>query len=173
MLSGETAMGHFPAETVAVMARIAQVTEPQMRVPDVAQRLQEAKASGEISLEGLVSLSLYLTVEATQPVAVVTPTLSGATARNLCRFRLQEWILAVSPSEATCQELQFSYGVHPVYEQQRPESWQAYARDWLAASGLTEGLAILTHGSGTALGGGTNQIEIVDLGHPPDDRVVW
>jgi pyruvate kinase len=173
MLSGETAMGSFPAEAVAVMARIAQVTEPEAGIPDVARLLQAAKDSGEISNEDLVSLSICLTVEATEPVAVVTPTLSGSTARRLARFRLQEWIVAISPHQSTCQALQFSYGVDAVHEGERPASWQNYSRDWLAEHGITDGLAVLTHGSGTVLGGGTNQIEIVDLSHPPDDLFVW
>ena len=33
--------------------------------------------------------------------------------------------------------------------------------------------AILTHGAGTAHGGGTNQIEIIDLASPPEDVHVW
>ena len=173
MLSGETAMGRFPVEAAATMSRVAQVTEPQVGVPDVARLLRAAKASGEISKEDLISLSIYLTVEIAGPVAVMTPTLSGATARRLGRFRLPVWIVAVSPNEATCQGLQFSYGVQAVHELERPESWQAYARCWLAEHGLSEGLAILTHGSGTVRGGGTNQIEIVDLSHPPDDVFVW
>jgi pyruvate kinase len=173
MLSGETAMGTFPVEAVATMTRIAQVTEPEVRAPDLPRLLRTAKASGEISHKDLVSLSICLTVSATDPVAVVTPTLSGSTARRLARFRLKKWIVAVSPNESTCQALQFSYGVDAVHERGRPESWQTYTRDWLAEHGLTEGLAILTHGSGTVLGGGTNQIEIVDLGHPPDDLFVW
>jgi pyruvate kinase len=173
MLSGETAMGSFPVEAVATMARIAQVTEPQVGKPDLPQLLQTAKASGEISHQDLVSLSIYLTVEATQPVAVVTPTLSGDTARRLTRFRLNKWIVAVSPRESSCQELQFSYGVDAIHEGQRPESWQTYTREWLAEHGVTSGFAVLTHGSGTVLGGGTNQIEIVDLSHPADDVFVW
>jgi len=34
-------------------------------------------------------------------------------------------------------------------------------------------LAVLTHGAGTAHGGGTNQIEVIDLGSPPDDVYMW
>jgi pyruvate kinase len=142
-------------------------------MPDLPERLRAAQSGVEISHKDLISLSLCLTVEATQPVAVVTPTLSGTTARRLSRFHLDKWIIAVSPYESTCQALQFSYGVDAVHERERPESWQAYTREWLAEHGITEGLAVLTHGSGTVLGGGTNQIEIVDLSHPPDDVFVW
>jgi pyruvate kinase len=173
MLSGETAMGSFPVEAVATMARIAQLTEPEVSTHDLPQHLQAARSSGEIGPKDIISLSICLTVEASHPVAVMIPTLSGSTARRLARFRLQEWIVAVSPSESSCQALQFSYGVDAVHELQRPESWQTYTREWLAEHGITTGLAILTHGSGTVQGGGTNQIEIVDLSHPPDDIFVW
>jgi pyruvate kinase len=173
MLSGETAIGSYPVETVAVMSRIACAAEPHVGVPDVARILREAQASGEISTQERISLSIFLDVEATEPVAVVTPTLSGATARRASRFRLPVWIVAISPNEPTCQSLQFSYGVQAVHETVRPASWQNYARDWLREHGLTEGLVILTHGSGTAHGGGTNQIEFIDLGRPANDVTIW
>ena len=47
-------------------------------------------------------------------VAVIVPTRSGASARNLARFRLALWIHAFSTEADTCQALQFSYGVLPV-----------------------------------------------------------
>lgn len=173
MLSGETAMGRFPVEAVTMMTCIAQETEPHVSVPDVAQLLQEAKRSGEISKPDLISLSIFLTVEAVNTVAVMTPSLSGATARRVGRFRLPVWIIAVSPNQSACQGLQFSYGVYDVHELERPESWHMYARVWFQEHDFTEGLAILTHGSGTAHGGGTNQIEVIDLDNPPDDVHVW
>ena len=52
-------------------------------------------------------------------------------------------------------------------------SWQVYARTWLKEHNFTEGLAILTHGAGTAHGGSTNQIEVIDLDLPLDDIHVW
>jgi len=173
MLSGETAMGGYPVEAVIMMACIARETEPYVSVPDVARLLHEAKKSGEISKPDLISLSIVLTVEAVNTVAVMTPTLSGATARQVARFRLPVWIVAISPHESSCQGLQFSYGVHAVHEGERPVSWQVYARTWLKEHNFTEGLAILTHGAGTAHGGGTNQIEVIDLDLPLDDIHVW
>jgi len=173
MLSGETALGEFPVEAVAMMTCIAQETEPYVRIPDVVELLQESKNSGKISKPDLISLSIFLMVEAVNTVAVMTPTLSGATARRVARFRLPVWIVAVSPNESACQELQFTYGVYALHECVRPESWQVYSRAWLKDHSFTEGLAVLTHGAGTAHGGGTNQIEIIDLDRPLDDVFVW
>jgi len=173
MLSGETAMGRFPVESVYTMECIARETEPYVSVPDIARLLHAAKESTDTNKQDLISLSICLTVEAVNPVALVVPTLSGETARLTGRFRLPVWLIAVSPNESTCQQLQFSYGVEAVFEEQRPQSWQQYARDWLKEHNFTSGLAVLTHGAGTAHGGGTNQIEVIDLGSPPDDVYMW
>ncbi len=175
MLSGETAVGDFPVEAVEMMTRIALVYEPHSCTGDVARLLEAAKFSGEISTQDLISLSIFMSAEALDPVALVTPTMSGATARRVCRFRPRVWIVAVSPSQRTCQELQFSYGVLPVYERVRPASWEHYACDWLADHGFHEHLAMLTMGSGTAGAdsGSTNHIEIIDLANPPTDEVIW
>ncbi len=173
MLSGETAMGRYPAEAVAVMNRIACVTEPYSTVNHTSRFLEEERARNQINTEDLISLSIDLTVETLNPVAVITPTISGATARRLCRFRLPVWIIAVSPSESTCQGLQLSYGVYPVHEQQRPENWAKYACDMLEQFNITGELALLTKGTSSAHKMGTNELEIIDLSDTTARELVW
>ncbi|MDX1520494.1 MAG: pyruvate kinase [Anaerolineae bacterium] len=173
MLSEETAMGRFPEEAVAVMSRIAQVSEPHANPEDITNFLEKAKVRGKISPEDLISLSIELSVEALTPSAIITPTMSGATARRLSRFRLPVWIVAVSPSEAVCQTLQFSYGVYPVFERERPESWRQFAYHWLRAYGLADGLAFLTGGTSTADVGRTNRFEVIELSSPPSETSIW
>lgn len=173
MLSEETAMGHYPVEAVGMMTRIAQVTESDANTRDVARILETAKANEEISTEDLISLTIFLSAETLKPTAVITPTLSGATARRVTRFRLPVWIVAVSPNEPTCQNLQFSYGVCPVHETERPASWRRYAREWLERHGLAERLALLTRGTSAARVGGTNQLEIIDFNQPFSDTSIW
>ena len=173
MLSEETAMGLFPAETVNTMAHIAQVTEPHANIRDVARVLEEAKANQEISTEDLISLTIFLTAKTLGPCAVVTPTLSGATARRVTRFRLPVWIVAVSPNESTCQNLQFSYGVYPVHESERPASWRKYTVDWLEQHEVPGDLVLLTQGSSRAHTGGTDRMEIIDLHQPVSETSVW
>jgi pyruvate kinase len=83
------------------------------------------------------------------------------------------WIVAVSPNESTCQNLQFSYGVFPVHETERPASWKRYAHDWREQHGLGEHLALLTRGTSAARVGGTNQLEILDFDQPFSDTAIW
>jgi len=173
MLSGETAMGEYPVESVAVMSRIACEVEPHLHAHETVDLLGEAKRQGEISPEDLISLSIEFSVKTLDPVVVVTPTISGATARRVCRFRLPVWIISVSPKESTCQELQFSYGVYPIYEYQRPDSWAVYARDVIKKFGIEGELALLTKGTSSAHKMGTNEMEIIDLTSPSARKVIW
>jgi pyruvate kinase len=83
------------------------------------------------------------------------------------------WIVGVSPNELTCQNLQFSYGVWPVHESERPANWEQYARNWLAHNNLTGDIALLTHGTTAAGSGGTNQLQIIDLNRPLSETPIW
>ena len=173
MLSGETAMGKFPVESVTVMSRIAQFTEPYSVTRKTAAMLEDAKSSGEICTEDLMSLSIFLSVEILKPVVVITPTVSGATARRVCRFRLPVWIIAVSPHQSTCKQLGFSYGVYPIFEEHRPPSWSKYASQVVKKFGVSGELALLTKGTSAGKKMGTNEMEIIDLTNPQTGEVPW
>jgi pyruvate kinase len=164
MLSEESASGAYPAEAVAVMTRIAHVVEAHLNARPVREALAAAEAEGELSVEDLISLSVHATVKRLTPTAVITPTETGATARRIARFRLPVWIAGISANESTCQRLQFSYGVYPVYQPAYPENLEVYAREALAQMGFTKGLVILTQGPSAGNRGGTNRMEIIDLG---------
>ncbi len=163
MLSGETAAGQRPAEVVAMMRRIAEQTEPFSDIGEPARVFEEARASGDISLPDLISLMTYLGTKALEPCVVLTPTRGGATARRVSRFRLPVWVVALSADEATCQSLQFSYGVHAVHETRSPEDRPAYARALLEELGIDGRLALLARSSGLADAGYTSHLDIIDL----------
>ncbi|MFN2159799.1 MAG: pyruvate kinase [Anaerolineales bacterium] len=173
MLSGETATGSYPVETVNVMACIAKTTEKSVKSEDLDRMIQAEKIRGEISNADLISLTINYSISKLEPSLVITPTLSGSTPRRVCRFRPPIWIVAVSPNESTCQALQFSYGVYPVLEPEKPESWEVYARKWRQNCEIEGDLVLLTQGSGAGGVGGTNKLEIIDLSRPPAEPSVW
>jgi pyruvate kinase len=166
MLSGESALGKYPVDTVAMLAKIAAATEPERLSYPVRDSLKASGPDGNASLMDLIALGVETTVEHVSPAAVIVPTLSGASARNITRFRLPVWIVAVSPRQATCQRLQFSYGVCPVYEPDYPEDWNAYARTWLWNHGLPGNLVILTEGPSDKHPEANHRMEIIDLSRP-------
>ncbi len=163
MLSGESAMGKYPVEAVSMLARIATEIEPNRPRYRLKEALKTYGRDGNVSLTDLIALSVEITLERVIPAAVIVPTVSGATARNVARFRFSVWITAVSPREATCQSLQFSYGVHPVYEPDYPEDWKVFAREWLQSHDLQGDLAVLTEGPSLKHPEANHRMELVDL----------
>ncbi len=163
MLSAESAMGAWPVEAVAMLARIAAEAEPHR--PRVAGREGQrtcGRAARPSSVD-LVAAAVTRIFELAQPAAVIVPTISGATARSIARFRLPVWTIAVSPHETTCQALQFSYGVHAVHLAEPPDDWSAFARAYLAEHGIRGRLALLTEGPSARNPNANNRLEIIDL----------
>ena len=163
MLSEESAMGKYPVEAVAVLARIAAATEPHRPRQRIRENVLEQDRGENVSLRDLIALSVETVFEHITPAAMFVPTRSGATARSIARFRLPVWIAAVSSQEATCQRLQFSYGVYPVHEPVHPEDWRQYVRDWLKSHDLEGNIVVLTEGPSQRHPEANHRVEIIDL----------
>jgi pyruvate kinase len=164
MLSEESAMGRWPVEAVRMLAGIAAATEPARSREALKLALEHYGKDGNIGVVDLIALSIQHAFERICPSAVVVPTRSGATARNVARFRLPVWITAFSATPDTCRQLQFSYGVHPVSVPEELEDWSDYTREWLEARGITEGLALLAQGPSAQNPHANHKMEILQLG---------
>jgi len=163
MLSGESAMGHFPVDAVRMLSKIASAIEP-FRTPVSAKKMFSGiDLKGKISPARLIDLNVETVLDYADIAAVFVPTHSGHTARSITRFRLAVWIIAVSPQETTCQHLQFSYGVHPEHHPEHPDNWNPYVAEWLKSHGLAARLAVLTEGPSTNHPEANNRLEIIDL----------
>jgi pyruvate kinase len=163
MLSGESAMGRYPVESVAMLAGIAAAIEPYRPAYHVRETLRGIGQKGRIRLTDLIALSVETTLERIAPAAVFVPTHSGATARSIARFRFPVWITAVSSQESTCQRLQFSYGVYPQCEPDHPDDWDAYVRKWMQDHEVEGNLVVLTEGPSMKHPQANNRMEIIDL----------
>lgn len=162
MLSAESAMGSYPMESVAMLAGIAASVEPNRPYRKAAETIGSSEDAPPRAVD-LIAESIYHTVDRIQPWAVMVPTRSGATARNVGRFRLPVWVVALSPSEATCQALQFSYGVHAIKVDQDRADWGEFVRQWLAEKGINEGLTLLAQGPSDQNPCGNHRMEILEL----------
>jgi pyruvate kinase len=163
MLSGESAMGKFPVESVAMLSKIAQATEPHRPGYRRKAFLETYGLDKKISRIDLIAFSVYNTLERSFTAAIFVPTVSGATARNISRFRLPVWITAVSPNHKTCQKLQFSYGVYPEHEPDHPGDWNAYAKEWVKTHGVKGTIALLTEGPSPRNPEANHRMELIDL----------
>jgi len=163
MLSEESAMGQYPVDAVAMLAKIAAETEPHRPGYRVREILRGLDRKREISVRDLLTVSVETIVEHVSPAIVLVPSLSGETARSITRFRLPVWITAVSFEERVCKQLVFSYGIYPVHETDPPEVWNDFARDWLQSHEVDGDLVILSTGPSPRYPEANNRIEIIDL----------
>jgi pyruvate kinase len=163
MLSEESAMGEYPVEAVTMLTKIAAAIESERPASRVREILKEVALGAPLNFAELISLSVESILELITPAAVFVPSRSGATARSIARFRPAVWIIAVSSQEATCQRLQFTYGVYPLHELDHPEDWKNYARRCLKVFEITGDCAVLTEGPSTKHPEANNRMELIDL----------
>jgi pyruvate kinase len=163
MLSGETAMGRYPVESVSMLSRIASAIEPQQRGETALRPIDPEGGSMEMELRDVIALSVQTALHHLTPAAVIAPSRSGATARSLARFKPPLWITAISPLHATCQDLLFSYGVIPVFYAEHPQDWKPFARVWLQSHGIEGDLVVLIEGPSAENPDANHRMEILDL----------
>lgn len=114
MLSGETAYGKYPVESVRTMAKIAEEAEKT--------KLSENDIPIEISTSDITSFLANAAVEASTKIgtkAIITDTYSGRTARHLAAYRGTNPVLALCYNERSTRELALSYGVFPIYQSEK------------------------------------------------------
>jgi pyruvate kinase len=163
MLSGESAMGKYPVEAVAMLAKIAAATEAYRSSLSLSRADERLAHDEEIDAEELIAASVQAIIRRITPATVIVPTHGGRTARSIARFRPPVWVTAVSSQEKTCQYLLFSYGVFPCYEPDHPDDWRSWSRRWLTDQGLRGRFVVLTEGPSRKHPDCNNRMEIIDL----------
>ncbi len=163
MLSAESAMGSYPVESVAMLAKIAAAIEPHRPIMTVKDMFTESDLNRKIRPSHLIALSVERSLEYVTPAAIFVPTRSGTTARRIALFRLPVWIVAVSSQETTCQRLQFSSGVRPVLETEHPENWNVYVERWISNHGLSGDLVLLTEGPSQKHPASNYRMEVLEI----------
>ncbi len=163
MLSGESAIGAFPVESVAMLARIAATVEATRRRLTVRDMYAGVDLAGKMLPMHLISVGVEASLEYLKPAAVFARTDSGASARRLAAFRLPVWTVAVTPSEKTARDLLFSSGVVAVHQPDPPASWNAYVKEWLSRHGLAGAFAILTQRPSPDDPESNHRMEIINL----------
>lgn len=111
MLSGETANGCYPVETVATMARIAERAE---RALNYEEKLKKRRRNHVPNVPNAVSLATCNAAMDLNASAIITATQSGHTARVISQFRPKCPIIAVTPYEKVARRLALNWGVFPI-----------------------------------------------------------
>jgi pyruvate kinase len=114
MLSGETAYGKYPVEAVRTMASVAKEAEKT--------KLTENDIPVNIGTNDITSFLANAANEASINLgtkAIITDTYTGKTALNLSAYRSTNPILALCYHERSTRQLALSYGVFPVFQEEK------------------------------------------------------
>lgn len=110
MLSGETATGKYPVESVRMMSQIGDITErefPYGYFRDIRQKM----VSKTQSVTEAISSASCEVAETINAKAIISTTMSGYTARQIAKHRPPIAVLAVTPSTVTRRRLALVWGV--------------------------------------------------------------
>jgi pyruvate kinase len=111
MLSGETAVGKYPVEAVDTMVRIAAAVEPEFAYSDSPF---EATRQGPRYISDVVGHAACDMAEVIEAAAIIVPTVSGETAREVSRHRPHRPIVACTPSRDVQRQLMLDWAVVPL-----------------------------------------------------------
>ena len=110
MLSGESAIGLYPVESVKVMGNIAKKIESLVdRTVLIKRANKEKRAEGNI--ETSIALSVAHTTMQSDVEIIIAPTTSGNTARLISKFRPNTKIVALTPTSKIARSLALNSGV--------------------------------------------------------------
>ncbi len=157
MLSNETAVGTYPVEAVETMARIACRIEQE-------QKSNVLKQKDKKSITHAISAAVGQIAAQLEASAIMTLTKTGATARNVSKFRPKTPILAITPHVYVARRLQLVWGVKPLLVLDLPSASQTFQaainvaqeKGWLSAGDLV----VMTAGTLQGVAGSTDLIKV-------------
>ena len=157
MLSNETAVGDYPVEAVATMARIARRIER-----DYPRRILDGQMA--TTIPNAISQAVSSIARQLNAAAILPLTKSGATARNVSKFRPSTPILAITSEESVARQLQLVWGVNPLLIPEQPSTASTFTLAMgvaLQKGLLREGdLVVETAGTLEGVSGSTDLVKV-------------
>ncbi len=159
MLSGETAVGEFPIESVQVMDRIATAVEPSL-----GYRHEIPHADDEPTIGQAMSNAACDIAEALSARAILVPTFTGRTASAVARLRPRRPIVAITHHVHSLRHMAIEWGVTPIEIPETNDVEDLWSRSLEAAR--TCGIVnrgdrvVITAGTAVNIPGSTNVIKV-------------
>ena len=166
MLSGETAAGLYPVESVRTMARIALRAEADI---NYEKRFKERAVDPNPDVTNAISHATCTSAHDLNATAILTVTKGGRTARMISKFRPNCPIICCTTEESVCRQLNLSWGVIPIVIEEAHATDELFEQAVAAgekAGLLTNGdLVVMTAGVPLGISGTTNLMKVHVVGH--------
>lgn len=161
MLSGETAAGAYPVESLQAMARIATRTEADI---DYRRRFFNSERDENPDITDAICHATCTTALDLGARAILTVTKSGQAARMISRYRPQSDIIACTMSPRVARQLNLSWGVTPILMEERHHVLDLFnhavecarKKDYIAK----DDIVVITSGVPLGHSGTTNMIKV-------------
>jgi pyruvate kinase len=159
MLSGETAVGEYPVESVQYMDRIARAVEPSL-----GYRHEIPQAEDEPTIGHAMSNAACDIAEALEAKALLVPTFTGKTASAVARLRPRRPIIGLTHHAYSLRHMALEWGVTPIEIAEAADVEELWASSITAAreSGIVQrgDRVVITAGTAVNIPGSTNVIKV-------------
>lgn len=166
MLSGETAVGKYPIESVKTMASIAERAEQDI---NYQKRFNEATVELESNITNAISHATCTTAHDLGAEAIIAVTNSGHTARMVSKYRPVCPIIAPTTSKRVMRQLSLSWGVIPMLSEvkETTDALFEHVVDLAVKAGYLKNgnLVVITAGVPLGITGTTNILKVHLVGH--------
>ena len=166
MLSGETAAGRYPVESVKTMDAIARRTESDIN--HVKRMTQMAGGRNRLSVAAATAHAACTTAQEIGADAILTVSQRGTTARLVSRFHPGTPIIACLLDQQVRRQMALYWGVEPImmpYASSTDELVDFAVQAAAQAGVVHEGdLVVVTAGVPVGVAGTTNMIRIQQVG---------
>ncbi len=161
MLSGETAAGKYPVQSVETMNRIAHATESTI---DFDANFQSKTHEKQITITNAISHATCITASDLKAKAIITATARGYTARMVSSHRPKARIIASTSDERAYTQMNILWGVIPIKAPQvndTEELLRSAVDEAILHGHINEGdLVVITAGVPVGKAGNTNLIRV-------------
>ena len=166
MLSGETAAGKYPVESLKTMIKIAERAEDDI---DYVKRFFNRDSVLNPDITSAISHATCTTAIDLGAAAIVTVTKSGKTARMISKYRPKCPIIGCTPIEKVSRQLNLSWGVCPIVIPEEDNTDDLFEHSVEAAKRekyVRDGeVVVITAGVPLGVAGTTNLIKVHIVGH--------
>ena len=166
MLSGETAAGSYPVESLRTMIKIALRTEADI---DYRKRFNQRESLKHLDITDAISRATVTIAHDLNAKMIVTVTTSGGTARMISRFRPQCTIMGCTTDPVVCRQLNLAWGIKPLLIAVEHDTFELFDHALQAvekAGYVSNGdIVVMTAGVPLGISGTTNIIKVQTVGH--------
>ncbi|HAE43685.1 MAG TPA: pyruvate kinase [Clostridiales bacterium] len=161
MLSGETAAGKYPVDSVSTMADIAKKIEGSLNYEAISMTKFQCVDN---TITNAISMATCRTALSLNASAIITATASGYTAVSVSKFRPKAPVIAATHSEKVMRRLSLTWGVFPVKTEKMKatdEVIEQSVQKALSENYIKNGdLVVVTAGVPVGVAGSTNLIKV-------------